>query len=145
MPTVSVLIPVYNGEAFVENAIRSALDQRDVDVEVIVIDDGSVDRTPAVLAQFGDRIRVLRQQNAGHVVSRNNGSRLARGDWLAFLDADDEWLPDKLEHQVAALMATPGAGVATSGIFVCYEDRQTPRVCQSDRITLPDLLRSRVR
>jgi glycosyltransferase involved in cell wall biosynthesis len=101
MTTVSVLIPVYNGEAFIETAIRSALGQRGVSTDVIVIDDGSTDGTPAILRSFGSTIRVLRQANAGHVRARNNGARLARGDWFAFLDADDEWLPDKLSQQLA--------------------------------------------
>jgi len=101
MPTVSVLIPVYNGADYVANAIYSVLHQRAVDVEAIVIDDGSTDGTPQVLAAFGDRIRVLRQANAGHVKARNQGARIARGEWVAFLDADDEWLPDKLAKQLA--------------------------------------------
>lgn len=100
LPIVSVLIPVYNGAAFVATAVNSALTQRGVDVDVIVIDDGSTDATPQVLDSFGDRIRVIRQANAGHVKSRNNGAQLAKGEWLAFLDADDEWLPDKLMKQL---------------------------------------------
>jgi glycosyltransferase involved in cell wall biosynthesis len=101
MATVSVLIPAYNASAYIRQAVTSALNQRDVDVEVLVIDDGSTDDTPKILEEFGDSIRVLRQKNAGHVKARNNGSRLARGEWLAFLDADDEWLPDKLAKQLA--------------------------------------------
>lgn len=101
MARVSTLMPVYNGAAYVGQAIESVLAQREVDVELIVIDDGSTDDTPQILAGFGDRIRVLRQSNAGHVKARNNGARIATGEWLAFLDADDEWLPDKLIKQLA--------------------------------------------
>jgi glycosyltransferase involved in cell wall biosynthesis len=111
MTSVSVLIPVYNGQAFIETAVRSALEQRGVSTEVIVIDDGSTDETPAILRAFGPAIRVLRQPNAGHVRARNNGAHLARGDWFAFLDADDEWLPGKLAQQLEAAAAI-SAGMA---------------------------------
>ena len=114
---VTVLIPVFNGAAFVGTAIDSALDQRAVQVEVIVIDDGSTDDTPDVLASYGDRISVVRQQNRGHVVARNRGARSARGEWLAFLDADDEWLPDKLARQIAL------AGDAQD-VAMVYTDRE---------------------
>ncbi len=100
MTMVSVLIPAYNAAAYIRQSVTSALDQRGVGVEVIVIDDGSTDATGAILAEFGDAVRVLRQANAGHVKARNNGARLASGEWLAFLDADDEWLPDKLAKQL---------------------------------------------
>jgi glycosyltransferase involved in cell wall biosynthesis len=100
-PACSVIIPAYNAAAYVEQAIRSALDQRGVSVEVIVIDDGSTDTTPQVLAGFGDAIRVVQQQRGGPYRARNLGAKLARGQWLAFLDADDEWLPDKLARQLA--------------------------------------------
>src|SRR5262244_1040578 len=101
MVTVSILIPVYNGAQYIRNAVQSVLHQRDVDVEVIVIDDGSTDETPAILKVFGNTIRVLKQQNAGHVWARNNGAKIARCQWLGFLDADDAWLPDKLAKQLA--------------------------------------------
>jgi glycosyltransferase involved in cell wall biosynthesis len=99
--TVSTIIPVYNGEAYIARAVASALEQRHVDVEVVVIDDGSTDGTWEVLEGFGGRIRAIRQPNAGHVRSRNRGAGLATGDWLAFLDADDSWMPDKLASQLA--------------------------------------------
>ncbi|HWB13964.1 MAG TPA: glycosyltransferase [Pirellulales bacterium] len=101
MTTVTTLMPVFNGEAFVEEAVESVLGQRGVDVELIVIDDGSEDSTPEILAKYGDSIRVIRQENSGHVKARNMGATVARGDWLAFLDADDYWLPDKLAKQLA--------------------------------------------
>jgi glycosyltransferase involved in cell wall biosynthesis len=115
MAVVTTLIPVFNGAAFVQEAVDSALAQRGVDVEVVVIDDGSTDSTPEILASYGSRIRVIRQKNGGHVNARNNGARLARGTWLAFLDADDAWLPDKLEKQLQA---------ATEAVGLVYTDRQ---------------------
>jgi glycosyltransferase involved in cell wall biosynthesis len=113
--TVSVLIPVYNGADYIENAVQCVLHQKDVTVEVIVIDDGSTDRTPEILRTFGDAIRVVRQANAGHVRARNHGATFARGDWLAFLDADDEWLPEKLVRQLARADGRAG---------LVYTDRQ---------------------
>jgi glycosyltransferase involved in cell wall biosynthesis len=100
-PTCSAIIPAYNAAAYVGQAVRSALDQRGVRVEVAVIDDGSTDGTWEVLEGFGDAIRRVRQERGGPYRARNLGARLARGEWLAFLDADDEWLPDKLARQLA--------------------------------------------
>lgn len=102
MPAVSVIIPAYNAEPFIEDTVRSVLDQTFSDLEVILVDDGSTDGTVARLEKFGDRIRVERQGNGGVAKARNTGVRIATGEWIAFLDADDLWLPDKLERQLAA-------------------------------------------
>jgi glycosyltransferase involved in cell wall biosynthesis len=99
---VSAIIPAYNAEAYVEQAVRSALNQRDVAVEVIVVDDSSTDGTWERLGSFGSDIVMVRQPNGGPAKARNRGARLARGEWLAFLDADDEWLPGKLATQLRA-------------------------------------------
>jgi hypothetical protein len=104
---VSIIIPTFNRAAMVGDAIESALRQTHPQKEVIVVDDGSVDDTPAVLAKFGDRLRVLRQANAGAGVARNRAIDTARGELIAFLDSDDEWLDFKLELQVAVLRAMP--------------------------------------
>jgi glycosyltransferase involved in cell wall biosynthesis len=108
MCTVSVIIPAFNAAAFVGDAVRSALAQRNVDLEVLVVDDGSTDHTPLILEEFGKAVRTVRQANAGHVRARNKGASLARGEWLAFLDADDVWLPEKLEKQLALADAQTG-------------------------------------
>jgi glycosyltransferase involved in cell wall biosynthesis len=105
MPTVSVIIPAYNAEPFIAETVKSALHQTFTDLEVIVVDDGSKDRTAERLAEFGDRIRVHRQANAGVAEARNAGVRMAAGTWIAFLDADDLWLPHKLERQLASQQA----------------------------------------
>jgi len=102
MCEVSVIIPVYNGAEYVGGAVESALAQRGVSLEVIVVDDGSTDETPQILERFGSAIRVIRGQHAGHVEARNQAARVAVGEWLAFLDADDELLPTKLQRQLAA-------------------------------------------
>lgn len=101
MPHVSVIIPAYNAEAFIGDTVRSALDQTYRDLEVIVVDDGSTDATLQQLDAFGSRIRVHRQSNGGVARARNIGVRLATGPWIAFLDADDLWLPRKIERQLA--------------------------------------------
>jgi glycosyltransferase involved in cell wall biosynthesis len=99
-PTVSVIIPAYNAEACVDTAIKSALGQTVSPLEVLVVDDGSRDRTAEVAAAFGPPVRVIRQANAGPAAARNHGAREARGEWLALLDADDAWKPRKLEKQL---------------------------------------------
>src|SRR6266478_4195467 len=97
MARVSIVIPVYNGAATVAHAVDSALGQRfDPGFDVIVVDDGSTDATAATLAGFGDRIRVMTQGNRGPAAARNSGVAIARGEYLAFLDADDVFLPGKL-------------------------------------------------
>jgi dTDP-3-amino-3,4,6-trideoxy-alpha-D-glucose transaminase len=109
-PTVSAIVPVFNGEATVARAIESALAQRfDGTVEVIAVNDGSTDATADVLRAFSDRIRVLEQENRGLSAARNSGVRASSGRYLAFLDADDAWMPGKLAISVAALDEAPGA------------------------------------
>ena len=115
MPRVSVIIPTYNRIRFLEEAIRSVLNQTFRDFELIVIDDGSTDCTPHVLQRWGDQIRWMRQTNSGVSRARNVGIRAARGRYLSFLDSDDLWLREKLEAQVSFLDANPHYAV-------CYTD-----------------------
>ena len=103
MATVSVIVPVYNGAEFVAAALDSALAQTHADAEVIAIDDGSTDATPAVLARFAARVRVLRQTNRGLSAARNAGLAAANGAYVALLDADDTWDPSFLEVALARL------------------------------------------
>lgn len=98
---VSVIMPAYNAERFIRESVDSALAQTHPDVEVIVVDDSSTDGTPRILAAYGERIRVHRQPNSGAAAARNTAARLATGEWLALLDADDVWEPRKLERQLA--------------------------------------------
>jgi glycosyltransferase involved in cell wall biosynthesis len=107
MAHVSVIIPAHNAEAFVADTVDSALNQTYQDLEVIVVDDGSSDGTVAALARFGDRIRVHQQPNGGVAKARNTGVSLATGAWVAFLDADDLWLPEKTDRQLACSPASP--------------------------------------
>jgi glycosyltransferase involved in cell wall biosynthesis len=109
-PLVSVVIPVRDGEAFVADAIDSVCGQTIDDLEVIVVDDGSTDNSFAIAASHVDgRTRAVRQAATGAAAARNHGARLARGEWLAFLDADDLWMPDKLRLQMQVLEQAPSA------------------------------------
>ena len=116
-PTVSVVIPSYNNARFVRQAVESALDQTFSPLEVIVVDDGSTDDTANVLDPLARRIRLIRQDNAGVAVARNVGIKIARGALIAFLDADDVWLPCKLERQVNLHSRDPGIAVTHCGLI----------------------------
>ena len=106
-PLVSVIMPAYNARPFIEQSIRSVLDQDYANIELIVVDDGSRDGTPELAEQFGDRVTVLRQKNAGPAAARNRGINASRGELIAFLDADDVWLPGKASMQVRYLQNHP--------------------------------------
>ncbi len=111
-PTVSIVIPAHDYAHTLPAAIASALAQTVDDLEVIVVDDGSTDDTPTVLADHADRIRVHRQPNRGLSAARNTGARLARGRFVVFLDADDTLHPRFVEATLAALRRRPAAGYA---------------------------------
>src|SRR5215831_9228869 len=98
-PEISVVIPAYNAEGCVGRAIESALSQTHRPIEVLVVDDGSLDGTSEVVASYPAPVRLLRKANGGPASARNLAAREARGDWLALLDADDSWLPEKLERE----------------------------------------------
>ena len=111
MNGVSVVIPTYNCAQYVAEAVESALRQTCAPLEVIVVDDGSTDGTLAALRKYMDRIRYIRLKNRGVSAARNTGIRAAQGDWIAFLDADDAWLEDKLRLQMHCAEAFPPAGL----------------------------------
>ncbi len=114
---VSVIVPAYNAQATLAAALRSALQQSRPPLEVLVVDDGSADDTAAVAETFGSKVRLIRQQNGGPGSARNTGIRAARGTWIGLLDADDTWLPTKLEHQLAL------DGDDRIGIIACLSDK----------------------
>src|SRR5687768_10535344 len=107
---VSAIIPVHNYARLVGRAIESVLAQSYQPVECIVVDDGSTDDTPRVLARYGDRIRVIRKEKQGPAIARNVGIRAARGEYIALLDSDDYWRSEKLSRQVAVLAGDPALG-----------------------------------
>lgn len=108
-PLVSVIIPVYNGARFLREALESVFAQTYRPIEVIVVDDGSADDS-GVIAQSFPEVRYVRQQNAGVAAARNNAIQIARGEFLAFLDQDDLWTPEKLKVQVDHLLNNPELG-----------------------------------
>jgi glycosyltransferase involved in cell wall biosynthesis len=108
-PLVSVIIPTYNRDWIVKEAIESVLAQDFSDYELIVVDDGSDDRTPEILAAYEDPITVIRQSNRGVSAARNRGIAAATGRLIAFLDSDDLWLPQKLSAQVNFFAENPNA------------------------------------
>lgn len=98
---VSVVIPAYNAAACLGRAIGSVLSQSQPAAEIVVVDDGSTDSTAALAESFGAAVRLVRQHHQGVAAARNAGIQAARAPWIAFLDADDEWLPEKLARQMA--------------------------------------------
>ncbi|SPP99511.1 putative Glycosyl transferase, family 2 [Candidatus Sulfobium mesophilum] len=115
---VSVVIPAYNSEAFLEKTLQSVFSQTFRDFEVICIDDGSTDSTPQVIRKHGQSVRYVYQTNRGAAVARNRGIGMARGEFLAFLDADDRWLPDKLARQVRYLQENRDVAMVHSNVCV---------------------------
>lgn len=116
LPQVSVVIPVYNGEQTIKRALDSVFAQTFPGLEVIVVDDASADRTADIIAQYGDRLTIIRStENQGAGAARNKGIVAAKGRWVAFLDSDDAWKPDKLARQVELLdrSSKPVAACAT--------------------------------
>lgn len=118
MPKVSVIVPTYNSERFIAEALESVAAQTLGDFEVVVVDDGSVDHTVRIAHQFANRLRmqVVEQPNAGPSSARNTGIRVAGGEYCAFLDSDDLMLPHRLEWQAQALDSDPTLGLVHSDL-----------------------------
>lgn len=116
-PAVSVILPVYNGEKYLRFAIESVLNQTFRDYELIVVDDGSIDRTPAIAREYGERLRYVRQENTGASGAFNHGVQLASGRYISWLSHDDVFMPAKLEKQIAAISRTTEPSA-------CYTDIQ---------------------
>jgi glycosyltransferase involved in cell wall biosynthesis len=104
---ISAVIPAYNCEKYIARSIDSILAQTCPVDEIIVVDDGSQDKTADIVRSYGDKVKLIQQPNAGVSVARNTGILAATGDWIAFLDADDEWLPEKIKRQIEHLQNNP--------------------------------------
>jgi glycosyltransferase involved in cell wall biosynthesis len=124
-PKVTVVIPAYNAELWLRDALNSAVAQSYPAHEIIVVDDGSIDRTEEVAHSFGEKIIYIKQPNQGVSAARNTAIRAATGDWIAFLDSDDVILPEKLERQVGVIEANPKLVVVYSAFQYSYPDGTT--------------------
>lgn len=121
---ISVVIPCYNAEDFIEETIESVLSQTYKPLEIIVVNDGSTDRTADILKKYQRYIRIIHQPNQGECVARNTGLEAARGFWVAFLDADDMWLPQKLERQIEIIKRYKEKNIICihTGFYLLYPD-----------------------
>jgi glycosyltransferase involved in cell wall biosynthesis len=115
-PLVSVIIPNYNYANYLREAVESVLSQTYKNIEIIVVDDGSKDKSAEVLQEFGDKITVIFQQNAGVSAARNNGVANSKGEYIAFLDADDVWLAEKIEKQIKLFSEDKTLGLVHVGV-----------------------------
>lgn len=131
MPKVSVIIPTYNREDYLPDAIDSVLNQTYQDFEIIIIDDGSTDSTKNIvtnyISQNGERVKYLFQNKKGSSAARNNGIKNAKGEFIAFLDSDDIWLPEKLEKQIK-LIESDKIGFVHSNAIVESNGKITSRI-----------------
>ncbi|VXD22702.1 Glycosyl transferase [Planktothrix serta PCC 8927] len=123
-PRVSVIIPAYNCDQYIEQCVKSVLEQTYTDYEVIVIDDGSQDQTQQILKPYFPVIKYIYQENQGAAKARNQGCEIAQGEFLAFLDADDFFLPQKLADQVAFLDNNPAIDLVQSGWYCVNQEGQ---------------------
>jgi glycosyltransferase involved in cell wall biosynthesis len=129
-PSVSIIIPTFNRAAFLKEAVDSVCAQTTEDWELIVVDDGSTDDTPGVMAAFRDpRIRYVSQARGGVAAARNSGVALSRASLIAFLDSDDLWLPEKLRFQFQFFSLNPAAAICqTEEMWIRRGQRVNPRV-----------------
>jgi glycosyltransferase involved in cell wall biosynthesis len=136
---VSCIVPAFNSERYLRESLESILAQTHRPIEVIVADDGSSDGTAAVVATFGASIRCVTQATAGPAATRNLGWRAASGEWVAFLDADDRWHPEKLSRQIARFDARPDLDVSVTHIqnFWIAELEEEARRLRDDARTRP--------
>lgn len=137
MASVSVVIAVYDGERYLASAIRSAIEQTAPPDEILVVDDGSTDGSAEIARGFGGIVRCLPGPHAGLSATLNRGIEAARGDLLAFLDADDLWISDKLAIQTRALAADP----SLDAVFGHVEQFVSPDVAPESRPALPEAMR----
>jgi len=118
--TISVVIPAYNAAEYIGRAIDSVLAQTRRPDEIIVVDDGSTDDTASIVETYGSQVRLIRQENTGVSAARNTGIDAATGEWIAFLDGDDEWLKEKLQLQVELLGRNSELVWSTANFIYCH-------------------------
>ncbi len=132
MPKVSIIIPTYNRQSYLSGVIKSVLDQTFDDFEVVLIDDGSTDQTKEVVEKYintqPDKIKYFYQGNKGPSAARNNGIKQASGEYIAFLDDDDEWLPDKLKYQIDGFSQNQNIGLVYTDYYIIVEGSSAPHI-----------------
>lgn len=140
-PRISVVIPLFNKEAHIADTIKSIINQTMSAFEIIVVDDGSTDKGPEIAAGF-DKVRVIKQENGGVSRARNMGVSHSRGDFVAFIDADDEWLPHFLEEIIHLICTFPKATIFTTGYQFCIDNGkfQQPKIRLTKPTTQPHIL-----
>ncbi len=134
-PIASVVVPAFNCAATITETLRSILRQTFADFELIVVDDGSTDGTPEIVGRFSDpRIRLIRQRNRGLAGAHNTGIAAARGEFVGFCDADDLWMPEKLERHIDHLRANPAVGISFSDSRMIDAAGRPIGVCQKPKL-----------
>lgn len=129
-PAVSVVVPCFNAERYIASTLRAVLAQQGVELEVIVVDDGSTDGSAALVAQAFPEVRLIQRANAGVAAARNAGIAAASHAWIAFCDADDIWLPGKLAAQFSALAAQPQSRMSYTAWEVWFSDAPEPSAAE---------------
>jgi hypothetical protein len=125
---ISVVIPAFNAGRFIKRTIDSVLSQTYKDYEIIVVDDGSADNTGELVKSYGEKVRYIYQPNAGDGPARSTGVKAAKGEWIAFLDHDDEWLPEKLQLQVELLNKHPDLRWCAGNFYNQSGSKKAPAV-----------------
>lgn len=126
---ITVVIPCYNREKTIKRCIDSIVNQTVCPQEIIVVDDGSTDHTLSILKKnYGNKVTILKQQHKGAQAARNAGIRAAKGNYIAFLDSDDEWMPNKLELQIQELKKHPQAVICGDGYIQADWKREVPKI-----------------
>lgn len=124
---ISCIVPVFNGERYLQKTLHSVLEQTYAPLELIVSDDGSTDRTRAIVDGYRERVRYLHQPNSGHAAARNLGVNAAEGEFVSFLDADDLWHRAKLERQMARFQARPTLDACVTFVQNFWSPELAPR------------------
>ncbi len=131
MTKISVIIPVYNHEKYIAESIESVLNQSYKDFEIVVVDDGSTDRTPEILRDFGCKIKYIRQENKGGAAALNTAIRNSTGEYLAWVSSDDVFMPTKLEDQIKFFNENPGVDLTYADFYIIDKNGEIKREVHS--------------
>jgi len=124
---ISVIIPVFNAEDFLEDALRSIFEQNYQNMEIIVVDDGSTDDTDVLLQKYGEEIHCIRQENRGPSAARNRGLQISTGELIAFLDADDEWSKTKIKLQLSQMKSDDSLEIVVGKLRRFWTEKKLDR------------------